>query len=102
MEGVEAVSRYLQIVVGVVGLLLIIFGAGKAWAALTSTMATLKALHERLDKITKEFRDQISELRESNVEIRTVLRLRPTIRFRPLAEEGGHGPQDVFKEGDEG
>lgn len=102
MEGVEAISRYLQIVVGVVSLLLIIFGAGKAWAALTSTMSTLKAMHLRLDKITKEFRDQIAELRESNVEIRTVLRLRPTIRFRPLSDDVPQGGQDVFKEGDEG
>lgn len=91
----EELSRWVSSVVGVVGLLVLLFGAGKAWAAVSAAASSLRAIHRRMDESQQEIQGIKLDVRE----IKTEMRIRSTLRFRAAHEPPPApptGPQDVF------
>lgn len=91
----------VQILVGGAVLCGTLVGVGKGWATLAQSRAMLKALHERLDKFNLTQQELSLDIRE----IKTFLRVHPTLRFRiperPIpAAPAGLQEQDIFAPGD--
>lgn len=93
----DELSRWVTSIVGVVGLLVLLFGAGKAWAAVSAAASSLRAIHRRMDESQKEIEGIKLDVRE----IKTEMRIRSTLRFRQQAPEppsgGPVGAQDMFR-----
>lgn len=74
--------------VGLASLVVLLLGVGKAWAGIAAAVSKMDALHRRLDT----FQVRQEQIEKAVVEIRTVLRLHPTLRFRMQSTAG----PDVF------
>lgn len=77
--------------VGVTSLMALLIGVGKAWALMSAAASKMDALHRRLDT----FQHEQESIKMAVTEIRTVLRLHPTLRFR-LRESPISPQQDMF------
>lgn len=92
----------VAILVGVVVILGSLTAIIKFFIRLAQDFAKLTALHPRLDKYFAQQEDMKLEIRE----IKTFLRVHPTLRFR-IPDRGpapatAAGPQDIFKDSDLG
>lgn len=94
----------VAILVGVVVLLGTFTAVVKFFIRLAQDFSKLTALHPRLDKYFAQQEDMKLEIRE----IKTFLRVHPTLRFRlperptPAMAAGPLQEQDIFPPGDQG
>jgi hypothetical protein len=98
-EAVTIADLALRIIVGVVGLALLIFGAGKAWATVSGMVGSLAAVHRRLteDKLERQLRDKYvdEQLMKVLLAIERLQAWKQTLRFKmPEA----HQEVPLFKE----
>ena len=100
----QEVQWAVAILVGVVVVLGTFAAVVKFFVRLAQDFAKLVALHPRLDKYFSQQEDMKLEIRE----IKTFLRVHPTLRFRipdrgpAPATAAGPQDQDIFAPGDQG
>lgn len=98
----QEVQWIVSVLVGATVLAGGIFAIIRSIFKLSQQFAKLVALHPRLDKYFAQQEDMKLEIRE----IKTFLRVHPTLRFR-IPDRGpapatAAGPQDMFTDGDQG
>jgi hypothetical protein len=90
-ETLTTTDLVLKVILGMVGLGVIIFGAGKSWATVTKLLGSNEAIHRRMseEQVERRLRDKEIDTQLMNIrlDIRALQTWKQTMRFKlPEAE----------------
>ena len=92
----------LKITLSILGLVGVVFVAGKWWATFLRLVGSVEALHRRMTEASQErqHREETVDavLMQIRLDIRAIQTWKSTMRFRAPEAVAAQGPQDMFPE----